>query len=513
MKNTLNQQGFIKLDPSVADTRFPSFFQGFNRRWFAPNCEAVYLCFTSAGTAAALDDAISLFGQNVKIKSGGHCYENFVFNDGTGAILDVTPMGGYGYDDERGYYLESGGTNWSAFQALFRDYGKVLPAGSCYSVGLGGHICGGGYGLLSRLNGLTVDWLTGVEVVVKNDAGSSAYPIYVGADSVDQNELDLYWAHRGGGGGNFGVITKYYFKTLPDAPASAFITSVAIPWSDLTPDILGRLLALYADFAQQTDNWRQFGLFALNHQSAGEIHFTMQTVVNQGEDAEEIKRRFVEPHLEKLKAITPYRLMTRPGIAHLANLFQNAVQTVWYTFYEAVQLLNGSGANQRGKYKSAYMRKGFPADQVNAIYQWLTTVPEGLTDADMTQTLLQVDSYGGQINLVSPDATAVPQRSSILKLQYQAYWTDPADDPYFLKWMSDFYQDVYQATGGTPNPDLDPTDNVDGCYYNYPDVDLNGPSNDKEIALNLYFGQNLPRLKGVKQYWDPNNYFNSLQSI
>ena len=56
MKNTLNHEsGFIKIDPSVDDPRFPGFLQGFNRRWFAENCKSVYLCFTPAGTAAALD--------------------------------------------------------------------------------------------------------------------------------------------------------------------------------------------------------------------------------------------------------------------------------------------------------------------------------------------------------------------------------------------------------------------------------------------------------------------------
>jgi len=128
MKTTSNQQpGYVKIDPALKDTRFPSFLQGFNRRWLAGNCMAVYLCFTPAGTAAALDDAINLYGKNVKIKSGGHCYENFVFSDETGAIIDVTPMGGYGYDVDRGYYLESGGTNWSAFQALFRARKISMP--------------------------------------------------------------------------------------------------------------------------------------------------------------------------------------------------------------------------------------------------------------------------------------------------------------------------------------------------------------------------------------------------
>lgn len=82
----------------------------------------------------------------------------------------------------------------------------------------------------------------------------------------------------------------------------------------------------------------------------------------------------------------------------------------------------------------------------------------------------------------------------------------------FLDWMNDFYTAVYRKTGGTPNPRFDPTDNVDGCYYNYPDSDLN-LSGGLEGALQLYFGQNLPRLKEVKKHWDPTNYFNSFQSI
>ena len=94
-----------------------------------------------------------------------------------------------------------GDTNWGAFKKLFA-HGKVLPSGSCYSVGLGGHICGGGDGILSRLYGITVDWLTGVEVVVKDDPTRPARLIYVSKDSTDCDERDLWWAHTGGGGGN-----------------------------------------------------------------------------------------------------------------------------------------------------------------------------------------------------------------------------------------------------------------------------------------------------------------------
>lgn len=513
MSATTPRAGYVKVILSSPDARFPSFLQGFNRRWFAPGCNAVYLCYTAAGTALALDDAIGNYGHQVRIKSGGHCYEDFVFNDTTRAIIDTTPMDGSGYDAQKGYYLEAGGTNWSAFQALFRDYGKVLPAGSCYSVGLGGHICGGGYGLLSRLNGLTVDWLTGVDVVVKDRADRPAHPVYVSADAATQTKQDLFWAHQGGGGGNFGVITRYYFKELPDAPASALITALAIPWSDLNEPVLTVLLDLVADLAQQKDNGRQFGILALNHQQAGEIHITIQTAINAGETEAAIEEQYISPLLAAIEKIAPYRLMTTVSLPHHANLLGNTNYTTSYTFYEAVQTLNGSGANQRGKYKSAYMRKKFPPDQVAAIYKWLTTVPAGLAPSDMTQSLLQIDTYGGRINEVAPAATAIPQRSSILKLQYQTYWADAANDRYHLEWIRGFYTDVYSQTGGVPDPEKDPTHNVDGCYYNYPDVDLNGPDNDKEKALKLYFGNNLKRLKATKQRWDPNNYFNSLQSI
>ena len=118
----------------------------------------------------------------------------------------------------------------------------------------------------------------------------------------------------------------------------------------------------------------------------------------------------------------------------------------------------------------------------------------------------------GMINTVSPDATAIAQRDSIFKLQYQTYWTHEKYDTAYLSWIRDFYSDVYKNTGGTPNPYLDETNNVDGCYYNYPDSDLNDIVG-REGAMKLYFLNNLERLKSVKRKWDPNNYFNSAQSI
>jgi hypothetical protein len=136
-------------------------------------------------------------------------------------------------------------------------------------------------------------------------------------------------------------------------------------------------------------------------------------------------------------------------------------------WFEALETWNSSGPNRRGKFKSAYMRKGFSHDQMKTIYKYLTMdVPQAL---DISQSLLQVDSYGGQINAIEPGSTAVWQRSSILKLQYQTYWSDPEDGPSangdaHIDWIRRFYEEMYAVAGGVPDPSLDPSDNFDGCY-------------------------------------------------
>ncbi len=95
------------------------------------------------------------------------------------------------------------------------------------------------------------------------------------------------------------------------------------------------------------------------------------------------------------------------------------------------------------------------------------------------------------------------QRSSIMKLQYQTYWTSPQEDDVNLRWINGFYAGVYSATGGVPVSN----GVTDGCYINYPDVDL--PAS----WPTLYYKANYPALQEVKAQWDPHNVFNHAQSI
>ncbi|NEN90468.1 MAG: FAD-binding protein [Okeania sp. SIO3H1] len=498
-----------KFEVNQGFPQFQSFLQGFNRRWFASNCEVVYLCQTTRDVEIALEEAISLYGGNVKIKSGGHCYENFVFNEETKAIIDITSLNDVGLDPQKGYYLGSGGSNWSSFTTLFNTFGKVLPSGSCYSVGLGGHISGGGYGLLSRLHGLTVDWLTGVELVVKETNSKPAHTIYVSKESTGA-EQDLFWAQCGGGGGNFGVITKYFFRELPEAPAKAYISAYSFDWTDVRVQELGMLLSWFADFSRREDNWNQFGLLKLNHQSAEEINLTIQTAIDKDEVSYDLHDQSMKRLSKELRDILPHNIPRKPIIGYGAYLpYCMGSNDNLYTYYEATQTLNLSGPNQYGKYKSAYMRKNFSNEDVEIIFKHLTKEPDNLA---LNQSLLQIDSYGGKINTFDSTATPIPQRDSIFKLQYQSYWSEEKNASVCLKWIRDFYTDIYKEYGCVPDPNHDSSSNVDGCYYNYPDSDLNDIVG-LEGAMHLYFLENLDRLKSTKQQWDPNNYFNSAQSI
>ncbi|MCD4506480.1 FAD-binding protein [Chromobacterium piscinae] len=509
--------------------------QGFDRRWFAPQLQAVYVPARHEQVEEYVGAALSAYGRDVKIASGRHCYENFVYNDSTRAIIDMSALSQAGFDAERNaYFVDAGCENWSVYRALLNGHGKTLPAGSCYSVGAGGHITGGGYGLLSRLHGLTVDHLSAVDIVTWDTTQNQAKLRHVSEQSGNLAERDLFWALRGAGCGNFGVIVRYYFAALPDAPDHATQFTLAWDWDQINKQAFSQLLDEYADFVMHMPN-NQFSLLKLNHVDNGQIGLLVQIASPAGasfhQHCQQAEAR-IQSLLQRFAAIAPATVLRRPMGGHPGwmNTLHANLSAQHLTYLEALQTVNGSGPNQFGKYKSAYMNKGFPQNQKDEIFRWLHEKPEGLANGALAQSLLQVDSYGGAVNERSSSATPVPQRSSILKLQYQTYWNNASapgqsrQSRYqeqaraHLDWIRGFYQAVYAEYGGTPNPEQDKNGVVDGCYYNYPDCDL-GTHEDGKVdqAMQLYFKENYrsaPRnLVQVKRQWDPQDYFHHAQSI
>ncbi|HEY4574069.1 MAG TPA: FAD-binding protein, partial [Thermoanaerobaculia bacterium] len=121
------------------DPRYPTLVRGFNQRWVG-RPQYVQVVGSAQQVVAVVRDCLDR-GLRPTVRSGGHCYEGWVsLNDGV--VIDVSSMHSAGWDAEnRWYYMESGCTNWDLYNQLYRQYNVTLPAGSCYSVGAGGHIC------------------------------------------------------------------------------------------------------------------------------------------------------------------------------------------------------------------------------------------------------------------------------------------------------------------------------------------------------------------------------------
>lgn len=479
--------GFTGAIAPPADPRYPALVRGFNLR-FVGAPQYVHVCGSAEQVVQAVQAALDA-GLRITARGGGHCYEDFVSGNDGGVIIDLAPLNRVGRAAD-GFFIEGGCTLWNVYTQLYKQYGVTLPGGSCYSVGAGGHIIGGGYGLLSRKYGLTIDHLTAVELV-HVDAQRRARLITVRRDAADPDERTLFWAHCGGGGGNFGIVVRYLFADLPLAPSYAYLTSLAWNWSDLDPPQFRQLVQQYGAFLAQhsavdSPFKDMFMLLHLTHKSAQQIVLTVQYV---GEHVGLIDR-FI--HAMKLDRASLTAQRVAVGYVHHRPMPPETQRLPWL---DATQTLNGSGPNRRGKYKSAYMIQPFPERQIDVMWQYLTT-----DSFSNPAALLQVDSYGCQINAVAPEATAVPQRSSIMKLQYQTYWNDPTDDAANLGWIRAFYTEMYGAAG--PYPD----GIMDGCYVNYPDADLvDWPY--------LYYKDGYPRLQQTKARWDAHNVFNHQQSI
>ena len=516
---------------------------GFNRRFYANNLETVFTPTNDSELVDAVKQATALENDEddpgVRIVSGRHCYENFVFNPNSRKLIDCVGLNKVGYDSDRGYFVEAGASNWSSFIQLHSLYGKTLPSGSCYSVGLGGHIAGGGYGLLSRLQGLTVDWVTGVDIVVTPSPGNADL-LHVNKSS----DSELFWALRGAGGGNFGAISRFYFNELPTAPEKAEILSISTPWADI-PDAetLGLLGEIFYDFVYLDNpeldpfNLGLFGITKFNHQLqsgsnvGGSIDFLLQSVNPDLEIMDVYSSLFKE--LKSLGIRIYKRPVSMYGQSNSQgenNLMIPSSTLQSFAFYDAVQTLNGSGTNQYGKYKSAYHKNYFSPDQYEPLFAGLTEYPKYNGDpVDMSNAWVQADSYGGIINTIDPTTTPIWQRQSTMKLQYQCHWdssSSPIDTPntqldeVYINWLNSMYHNIYRDTGGWPDPYYsgDPESSpYQGCYYNYCDNELGTNEEGTEsidFAMQMYFGKvNYERLLAVKKKYDPHNILNSSQSI
>jgi FAD/FMN-containing dehydrogenase len=475
----------------------------FNKRFIA-SPDYVRLVDSTEQVVSAVQEAVRE-GRRLVVTSGGHCLEGFVSDPDVRVIIDVSPMKRISYDADMGAVaVEAGATVGETYRTLHDNWGTTIPLGEYPGIGMGGHVAGGAFGFLCRQLGLAADYLHAVEVVTVDESGT-ARSVVATRDAANANH-DLWWGLTGAGGGNFGVVTKYWFRSpdatgddvatlLPRAPESITTFKAEWNWSDIDEASFLRLVQNHGNWSEQnadadSPNATVWTLLELHRKQFGKI--VVRGVSTAGAGAE----RQMNDHLAALSK----------GILAPHGLETARMSWLEFALNPLPDLFAAPPEGVSTKMKDALLKKRFTDAQIGVAYDYLTR-----TDHDIMGGMLGLATYGGRINTVAPDATASAQRSSILDIACGTGWLDPTEEAENLRWARAFYQALFAETGGVPVPG----DAYDGAFINHPDSDLADPSfNTSGVPWStLYFQANYPRLQRVKALWDPRDVFRHPLSI
>ena len=192
------------------NAQYPVARQLFNPRFDTILPAAIAYCVSPADVQTCLA-FVQRFGLPFTPRSGGHSYAGY--SASTGLVLDITSMNTVTANATTGLATVGAGARLIDVYSALAQQGLALPAGTCPTVGIAGLTLGGGVGVLGRKFGLTCDNLLSAQVVLANGS-------ILTCDA--SHNPDLFWALRGGGGGNFGVVTSFTFQAHPVSSLSLF---------------------------------------------------------------------------------------------------------------------------------------------------------------------------------------------------------------------------------------------------------------------------------------------------
>jgi FAD/FMN-containing dehydrogenase len=423
-------------------------------------------------------------GLRVVPRNGAHSFAGYSSGDGA-VVVDLSRLTGVEVDShaERAR-LGAGTTVLPTYRALW-PHRRAISGGTCPTVGITGLTAGGGLGFLSRRYGVTCDRLVEVEIVTADGKLLRA--------SGNENQ-DLYWATRGGGGGNFGVITALTFELVPvDMPFTR--AEYVFPWKAAE-----RVLAAWQDWLPTAPRDTSGLLEVLTQAPQDGASPTIELeVVHAGSAA--ATRRIVADLLGAVGTPPVQSDVTQGPFVDVENDF--------YCKGLRPKECALAGKSPAGEFpraalyaKSNVGRGPWPSDGLSALVDGMrrrqedrTLTPRNFSPAHTIGKLI-IEPADGAVNAISPDATAFVHRDNLLVTQYQARWNHGAPQEIAaanVEWTNELYAQTKPYRSGF-------------AYQDYIDPELEGWEH-------AYYGSNLARLRSIKSKYDPDDFFRFAQSI
>jgi len=382
-------------------------------------------------------------GIELAVRGGGHSFAGHSLSDG-GIVLDLRELQSLQIDPERRTAWAGGGLTAGAYTQAAGELGLATGFGDTGSVGIGGLTLGGGVGYLVRRFGLTIDQLLAAEVATADGQ-------LLRADA--ETNPDLFWALRGGGG-NFGVVTRFQFRLheVPSVvggmlilPATPAIIAGFMAAAEAAPDELSTIANVMPAPPMPMVPAEQHGQLVV---------FAM--LVYAGEvDAGE-------------RALAPFRKLATPIVDMLRPM---AYPEIF--------------APEEGEYHPTAVARTMLVDRIDLGVA--EEVVDRLESSEAPVRVAQLRVLGGAMARVPAEATAYAHRASRIMVNLAAFYESPAEQVEREAWVSDFAASLQQG---------DP-----GAYVNFL-----GEASEAQVRR-AYPGSTWDRLAAVKRRYDPTNLF------
>jgi len=370
----------------------------------------------------------------VAVRGGGHSWPGKSVCDG-GIMIDLSPMNGVDVDAESRRAHAGGGALLNALDTNSLEHGLVTTAGVVSHTGVGGFTLGGGFGRLNRKYGLAVDNVRSAQIITADGTIRTV---------SDDQDADLFWAIRGGGG-NFGVVTNFEFELYP---FDRNVLSGPIVW---TVDQARDVLEFYGEWYLGLSDEMYVGPAMVTLPDGTGV--VIMEVVYNGDPA------VGEKELEPLRKIgTP---------------IDDGVKVQDYMVMQTSE--DAAFAHGVRSYAKNGMVKEITQELINAMIESFNNDP---------RTAFFTHTAGGAAKRVDEMATAFPHRNAETMIIVGGGWMDPADDEPAIAMLREWYYKLDEFTGG---------------YYD--NIDFDGA----EAAGN--YGPSYERLQKIKGQYDPTNLF------